>query len=293
MGLRPCLSRSSARRDKGKCCHEHKRVLASSPAIAGADEQSRSHGAILCARVLSNSDEFSSPPPACGGENTASNVPSRHCERSEAIQSGIEDWIASSLSLLAMTKKERKKNKGSGTPADAVFHDPQRYGVRGAPTKKRLAPPSACGCARLPAFHHGTCGSDRTPPLSSCDKLPRAELGRDGHYPPPAAIRYSEAYLAGRSSCRPVVSAEAARERADEATPAGTALAPLRPASPGRRPLWASFDSLKSNRRGDDCQYNSDTPFGSPLYAARGDGLSLHLRKYPRDQSPSKPLAAY
>jgi hypothetical protein len=41
---------------------------------------------------------------------------------------------------------------------------------------------------------------------------------------------------------------------ADEATPAGTALAPLRPASPGRRPSRASSDSLNCNRNGDRCQ---------------------------------------
>jgi len=41
---------------------------------------------------------------------------------------------------------------------------------------------------------------------------------------------------------------------ADEATPAGTALAPLRPASPGRRPFRASFDSLDGNGNSDRCQ---------------------------------------
>jgi len=38
-----------------------------------------------------------------------------------------------------------------------------------------LRQPSAAGRARLPAFHHGTCGSERTPPLSSSTRF----LGRD------------------------------------------------------------------------------------------------------------------
>src|SRR5580704_5573381 len=82
-------------------------------------------------------------------------------------------------------------NKGSGTPADAVFHDPHASGVRGAPTKERLAPTLRCGRARLSAFHHGSCGSDRTPPLSSSYALPGTGLGRDGCYPSPAVLRCS------------------------------------------------------------------------------------------------------
>jgi hypothetical protein len=48
---------------------------------------------------------------------------------------------------------------------------------------------------------------------------------------------------------------------ADEATPAGTALAPLRPASPGRRPFRARFDSLACNRNSDQRQWNCDATF--------------------------------
>jgi hypothetical protein len=68
-----------------------------------------------------------------------------------------------------------------------------------------LRRPSAVGRARLPAFHHGTCGSDQTPPLSSSHALPGAGLSRDGRYPSPAALRCSGFYPAGRSSCRPGV----------------------------------------------------------------------------------------
>ena len=62
-------------------------------------------------------------------------------------------------------KKERKWNAGRRT-----LRCPPAYGVRGAPRRRRLAPPFRFGRARLPAFHHGTCGSDRTPPLSSSSR---------------------------------------------------------------------------------------------------------------------------
>src|SRR5580704_3467676 len=48
-------------------------------------------------------------------------------------------------------------SKGGGTPAGAVVQTSAPYG-RGSREASR---------ARLPAFHRGTCGSERTPPLSS------------------------------------------------------------------------------------------------------------------------------
>ncbi len=62
-------------------------------------------------------------------------------------------------------KEKRKRNAGR-----RIVHDPHTYGVRGAPRRGRLAPPLRFGRARLPAFHHGTCGGDRTPPLSSSSR---------------------------------------------------------------------------------------------------------------------------
>jgi hypothetical protein len=105
-----------------------------------------------------------------------SQVSSRHCEeptgparsgrpdnrlRDEAIQdlnfrTGLLRFVA-----LAMTRE--RKNKGGETPADAMFDCPHASGVRYAPRKERLAPPSACGRARLPAFHRGSCQGDFRP----------------------------------------------------------------------------------------------------------------------------------
>jgi hypothetical protein len=68
------------------------------------------------------------------------------------------------------------------------------------------------GRARLSAFHHGACGSDRTPPLSFSHALPATGLRRSGRYPLPAVMQCSE-LLADRSSCRPGVLAKAAWER--------------------------------------------------------------------------------
>ena len=61
--------------------------------------------------------------------------------------------------------------KGSGTPTDAMSHEPHQR-VRRAPRRSRLAPTLRCGRARLSAFHHGTCGGEPTPPLSSRTHFP-------------------------------------------------------------------------------------------------------------------------
>jgi hypothetical protein len=78
--------------------------------------------------------------------------------------------------------------------------------------------PSRCGArrslrARLSAFHHGACCSERTPQLSPSYALPGTERGRSGRYPLPAVLQYSGLETADRSSCRPGVYAGAARER--------------------------------------------------------------------------------
>jgi hypothetical protein len=47
---------------------------------------------------------------------------------------------------------EQIRKKGNGTPADA-HGMPARNGARGAPRRRRLAPPFRFGRAHLPAFH--------------------------------------------------------------------------------------------------------------------------------------------
>jgi hypothetical protein len=64
--------------------------------------------------------------------------------------------------------KERKRNAGSRS-----ISWPAHIRRAGRATERRLAPPFRFGRARLPAFHHGTCGSDRTPPLSSSSRASR------------------------------------------------------------------------------------------------------------------------
>ena len=82
------------------------------------------------------------------------------------------------------------------------------------------------GRARLPAFHHGACGSDRTPPLNSSYALPETGLVRSGRYPLPAASvqrvlpRRPVIVPAGRLHPEPPGSG------GDEPPPAGTAPAP-------------------------------------------------------------------
>ena len=78
-------------------------------------------------------------------------------------------------------KKKRKRNAGRRSVAWSAR---KRRAAR-ATELRRLAPPSACGRARLPAFHHGTCGSDRTPPLSSSHALPGTGLAEGRALPAP------------------------------------------------------------------------------------------------------------
>jgi len=80
--------------------------------------------------------------------------------------------------------------------------------------------------AHLSAFHRGTCGSDRTPPLNSSYALPGTELGRSGRYPLPAVPKCSGLPRStGRSAGR-AYPPEPPGSAADEAAPAGTAFAP-------------------------------------------------------------------
>src|SRR5271168_1554370 len=94
-------------------------------------------------------------------------------------------------SLPAIKEAERRQTQGVLMPC-------QRARQR-ATDKAACAALTAIGRARLSAFHHGTCSSDRTPPLSSSHALPGTGLGRNGCYPPPAVLRCSGIYPAGRS----------------------------------------------------------------------------------------------
>ena len=130
------------------------------------------------------------------------------------------------------TKERRKRNAGR-----RIVHVPHASGARGAPRSKRLAPTLRCGRARLPAFHHGTCGSERTPPLNSSYALPGTELGRNGRYPLPAVPGAASFSQAGH---RPVGRTTRSRPGAEV-----TSLHPREPHSP----LSASVTRRRPFRR--------------------------------------------
>jgi hypothetical protein len=112
--------------------------------------------------------------PATSRSGTEKLLP-RHCEErsDEAIQGRRRRvWIASSQTLLAMTKGKRNAEKRCSTTAascDAARPPPSSSPACGGRTQE--------GVARLSAFHHGTCGSDRTPPLSSSHATSWEEFG--------------------------------------------------------------------------------------------------------------------
>jgi hypothetical protein len=121
--------------------------------------------------------------------------------------------------------QRRKKEKKEAERRQTRIQRPRPAG-RGARSAER---------ARLSAFHRGTCGGDRTPPLNSSHALPATVLGRNGRYPLPAVMQCSDL------SRRPVIvpagrfCPESPGSGGDEPPPAGTALAPpaavTRPAS--------------------------------------------------------------
>jgi hypothetical protein len=82
---------------------------------------------------------------------------------------------------LAMTKE-----KGSGTPADAVFHVPRASGARGAPRRGGLRRPPLAGalaCRRSTTALAAATERHRSAPVHA---LPATELVRSGRYPFPA-----------------------------------------------------------------------------------------------------------
>ena len=118
--------------------------------------------------------------------------------------------------------------KGSGTPADAVFHVPRASGARVAPRRGGLRRPPLAGalaCRRSTTALAAATERRRSAPANA---LPAAELGRSGCYPLPAAMRLSGfprrpvIVPAGRIIPEPPGSG------GDEPPPAGTVLAPLR-----------------------------------------------------------------
>ena len=175
------------------------------------------------ARVMPNSDALSSSPPGLTrwsmltcSLSAAENLNQLHRRMDCRIKSGNDE-----------RKDERKK--GSGTPADAVVQVPHASGVRGAPRKGGLRRPSACGRARLPAFHHGSRQRESSslrlslgqaswdlagaldpvrPPQPGGGDL--AQLKRALHPPRPVPVQRSTSH-AGRNAGRH--DAQAARER--------------------------------------------------------------------------------
>ena len=88
---------------------------------------------------------------------------------------------------------------------------------------------SAIGRARLPAFHHGTCGSDRTPPLSSSSRASwSGTIERRALSVPCRSSAAGFTPQTGRSAGRAFWPRAAREPRLTRPKPAGTVLAPSR-----------------------------------------------------------------
>jgi hypothetical protein len=88
---------------------------------------------------------------------------------------------------------KRRKRKGSRTPADARFVARTQAACGTRHGERRLAPPSACGRARLPAFHCGSHQRDFRPEGSASGQASRKATERSGHSRTRRLFGHSEA----------------------------------------------------------------------------------------------------
>ena len=136
----------------------------------------------------------------------------------------LDCFVATAPRNDARARKIRKRNAGRRSISWAVpAGTAARHGQVG------LRRPVRFGRARLPAFHHGTCGEERTPPLSSSHALPGTVPNQERALPAPCRHSVQRGYPrrpvlvpAGRICPEPPGSA------ADEAVPAGTVPTPHR-----------------------------------------------------------------
>jgi hypothetical protein len=96
--------------------------------------------------------------------------------------------------------------KGKRNAGRRIVSCPHASGVRDAPRRRRLAPPSACGRARLPAFHCGFRQRDFRPEGSASGQASRRRCESCGvpHAPPVRSQRCTSraGLIAGRHDAR-------------------------------------------------------------------------------------------
>jgi hypothetical protein len=156
--------------------------------------------------------------------------------------SGRTRWLAMTSPLFTPRFRQIKEAERRQVQC---FVTPCQRARRRATDKSACANPSAVGRARLPAFHHGSRQRESPPQGSASGQASRNTTSDGGGHSANAAPGCSDAPR------MPVIvpagmMPEPPESKADEAPPAGTALAPFRPASPGRRPFRARFDSQRN-----------------------------------------------
>ena len=136
-----------------------------------------------------------------------------------------------------------KEKKGSGTPGRPWYSTACTQAAHRA--RHGMA-----ACAALPLSRARSPAGVPPRPVQWTERhrsapvhaLPGTELGRDGRYPPPAVpVQRRCSPQAGRRAGRPF-STQSRPGAGVTAPPAGTALTPNRPASPGRRPFRARLE---------------------------------------------------
>ncbi len=175
------------------------------------------------ARVLSNSDGYPFPPPACGGEGRR--ISRQRYEPGWGERPKSAPTLDPSPPLAALAGGGKPRNKESGTPAVALSSVPACKRRAGRATDK-----AACAALRLRARSPAGVTPRLCPRGVWSLGAIRARLRGEGL---PSQFQRRTSHT-GRNAGR--LMPEPPGSEADEALPAGTALAPCRPASPGRRP---------------------------------------------------------
>jgi hypothetical protein len=94
----------------------------------------------------------------------------------EAIQNFVRAMKSFAPFAVTDGKNERKKKEAERRQAQCCMMPCQRARPRPPPHPPPRAREERVGAARLSAFHHGACGSERTPPLSPSYALPGTGL---------------------------------------------------------------------------------------------------------------------
>ena len=201
-----------------------------SPALAGADNSSPFPRHVFARECCQTTMSYG-PQPVARMERSVIRVRSSGFTAAPGFH-----FVSSGLRNSYDQTNKRKRNAGRrGIPR------PARNGARGAPRRRRLAPPFRFGRARLPAFHqrHLRQRPNAAAQLQFTHFLGRNELGAGVTHPLPSQYSGRCSPQAGRRAGRAFFTRS--RPGADCKSARGNRTRPTCRLASGRRPFWARW----------------------------------------------------